>query len=88
MKMAAGPSEGIRAESTTTGSLNTKNLSASVDVVCGYPKSCTNPKIDLKNIYESQHAWALLKRVLIKIYTRALVLKEATTQESSIKMAS
>ncbi len=41
MKRAAGPSDGIRAESTTTGSLNTNDFNASVDVVWGYPKSCT-----------------------------------------------
>lgn len=41
MKRAAGPSDGIRAASTTTGSLNTNDFNASVDVVWGYPKSCT-----------------------------------------------
>jgi hypothetical protein len=33
MKRAAGPSDGIRAASTTTGSLNTNDFNASVDVV-------------------------------------------------------
>jgi hypothetical protein len=33
MNIAAGPSEGIRAASTTTGSLNTNDFRPSVDVV-------------------------------------------------------
>jgi hypothetical protein len=39
MNIAAGPSGGSRPASTMIGSLNMYDFRASVEVVCGYPKS-------------------------------------------------